>query len=46
MVYSRTSASDFDDWANVYGNKGWDAKSLMPLIRKVRVLGLVMRDLI
>lgn len=41
MVYSRTSASDFDDWANVYGNKGWDAKSLMPLIRKVRVFSLV-----
>jgi len=44
MVYSRTSASDFDDWANVYGNKGWDSKSLIPLLRKVWIV-FALRDL-
>ncbi|KXN86051.1 Alcohol oxidase [Leucoagaricus sp. SymC.cos] len=34
MVYCRASASDYDDWENVHGNKGWGSKSLIPLLRK------------
>src|SRR5882672_2864620 len=38
MVYCRASASDYDDWETVYGNKGWGSKSLIPLLRKVKQL--------
>ncbi|KAF9450080.1 GMC oxidoreductase [Macrolepiota fuliginosa MF-IS2] len=34
LVYCRASASDYDDWETVYGNKGWGSKSLIPLLRK------------
>ncbi|KAI8990422.1 alcohol oxidase-like protein [Trametes punicea] len=33
-MYTRASASDYDDWANVYGNGGWSSKDLLPLLRK------------
>ncbi|KAI0354316.1 alcohol oxidase-like protein [Trametes cingulata] len=33
-MYTRASASDYDDWANVYGNKGWSSADLLPLLRK------------
>ncbi|KAI0366933.1 alcohol oxidase-like protein [Pilatotrama ljubarskyi] len=33
-MYTRASASDYDDWATVYGNKGWSSKDLLPLLRK------------
>ncbi|KAI0369247.1 alcohol oxidase-like protein [Pilatotrama ljubarskyi] len=33
-MYARASASDYDDWANVYGNKGWSSADLLPLLRK------------
>ncbi|KAL1950095.1 hypothetical protein VTO73DRAFT_5217 [Trametes versicolor] len=33
-MYTRAAASDYDDWATVYGNKGWSAADLLPLLRK------------
>ena len=36
MVYTRPSASDYDDWETVYQNPGWGSKDLIPLLRKVR----------
>ncbi len=36
-MYTRAAASDYDDWATVYGNKGWSAAELLPLLRKVRL---------
>jgi alcohol oxidase len=34
-MYTRGSASDYDDWKNVYGNQGWGAEDLIPLFQKV-----------
>jgi alcohol oxidase len=34
LVYTRAAASDYDDWENVYGNKGWGSDHLIPLLRK------------
>lgn len=34
-MYTRAAASDYDDWATVYGNRGWSAADLLPLLRKV-----------
>ncbi|KAI0759054.1 alcohol oxidase-like protein [Fomes fomentarius] len=34
MMYTRAAASDYDDWANVYGNRGWSSDDLLPLLRK------------
>ena len=36
MVYTRASASDYDDWETVYKNPGWGSKELIPLLQKVR----------
>ncbi|KAJ8482000.1 hypothetical protein ONZ51_g5643 [Trametes cubensis] len=33
-MYTRAAASDYDDWANVYGNRGWSSDDLLPLLRK------------
>ena len=38
VFYARAAASDYDDWENVYGNKGWGSKHLIPLLKKVRAL--------
>jgi GMC oxidoreductase len=35
MMYTRAAASDYDDWVNVYGNKGWGSMHLIPLLKKV-----------
>ncbi|KAF8263502.1 alcohol oxidase [Lactarius quietus] len=35
MMYTRASASDYDDWETVYNNPGWGSKNLTPLLRKV-----------
>ena len=35
MMYTRASASDYDDWKTVYENPGWGSKDLIPLLRKV-----------
>ena len=35
MVYTRAAGSDYDDWENVYGNKGWGSDKLIPLLKKV-----------
>ena len=35
MGYTRAAASDYDDWENVYGNKGWGSQHLIPLLKKV-----------
>ena len=51
MMYTRPSASDYDDWETVYQNPGWGSKDLIPLLRKVRkrgrelVLGIQLRGL-
>ncbi|KAF5350182.1 hypothetical protein D9757_013076 [Collybiopsis confluens] len=34
MLYTRASASDFDDWEKL-GNPGWGSKDLIPLAKKV-----------
>ena len=31
----RAAASDYDDWEDVHGNKGWSSKHLIPLFKKV-----------
>jgi GMC oxidoreductase len=40
MMYTRASASDYDDWETVYQNPGWGSKDLIPLLRKVRMVVL------
>ena len=35
QVYTRAAASDYDDWENVFGNKGWGSGHLIPLLKKV-----------
>ena len=35
MMYTRASASDYDDWKTVYENPGWGSDDLIPLLRKV-----------
>ena len=35
MMYTRPSASDYDDWETMYRNPGWGSKDLIPLLRKV-----------
>ncbi|KAJ6556780.1 GMC oxidoreductase-domain-containing protein [Mycena vulgaris] len=34
MIYNRPSASDFDDWENEFGNPGWGAKDMIPMLQK------------
>ncbi|KAH9174551.1 alcohol oxidase-like protein [Lactarius sanguifluus] len=35
MMYTRPSASDYDDWETVYQNPGWGSKYLVPLLKKI-----------
>ena len=35
MMYTRASASDYDDWETVYENPGWGSDELIPFLRKV-----------
>ncbi|KAH9013891.1 alcohol oxidase-like protein [Lactarius pseudohatsudake] len=35
MMYTRPSASDYDDWETVYQNPGWGSKDLIPFLRKI-----------
>ena len=42
MMYTRASASDYDDWKTVYENPGWGSNDLIPLLRKVgEIVGFV-----
>ncbi|TFK69860.1 alcohol oxidase [Pluteus cervinus] len=34
MMYTRASASDYDDWERIYGNKGWGSADIIPLLKK------------
>jgi GMC oxidoreductase len=43
MMYTRASASDYDDWETVYENRGWGSKELIPLLRKAGGLILTSR---
>jgi alcohol oxidase len=36
MMYTRASASDYDDWATVHQNADWGSQDLLPLLKKVR----------
>src|SRR5260221_12449096 len=36
MMYTRASASDYDDWKTVHENPGWGSEDLIPLLKKVR----------
>ncbi|EPQ54594.1 alcohol oxidase-like protein [Gloeophyllum trabeum ATCC 11539] len=33
-MYTRASASDYDDWETKYGNAGWGSNDLIPLLKK------------
>jgi alcohol oxidase len=35
MMYTRASASDYDEWKTKYQNPGWGSNDLIPLLRKV-----------
>ena len=34
-MYTRASASDYDDWKTVHENTGWCSEDLIPLLKKV-----------
>jgi alcohol oxidase len=34
-MYTRASASDYDDWETMYKNPGWASKDLIPLLKQV-----------
>lgn len=34
-MYTRASASDYNDWKNVHENPGWGSDELIPLLKKV-----------
>ena len=36
IMYTRASASDYNDWETKYQNPGWGSNDLIPLLRKVR----------
>ena len=38
MMYTRAAASDYDDWEKKFGNAGWGASDIVPLLKKVRLL--------
>jgi alcohol oxidase len=35
LMYTRASASDYDDWEAIHGNPGWGSKDLIPLAEKL-----------
>ncbi|KAJ6569378.1 glucose-methanol-choline oxidoreductase, partial [Mycena capillaripes] len=35
MMYNWPAASDFDEWEKNFGNVGWSAKDLLPMLEKV-----------
>jgi GMC oxidoreductase len=35
MMYTRASASDYDEWEKVHENLGWGSNELIPLLKKV-----------
>ena len=37
-MYTRASASDYDDWEAKYHNPGWGSKEVLPLLKKVRTI--------
>ena len=41
VVYTRAAASDYDDWENIFKNKGWGSESLIPLLKKVLIILLM-----
>ena len=36
MMYTRASASDFDDWEKKFNNPGWGSDVMVPMLQKVR----------
>ncbi|TFK69859.1 alcohol oxidase [Pluteus cervinus] len=34
MMYTRASASDYDDWERIYENQGWGSEDIIPLLKK------------
>ena len=41
MMYTRASASDYDDWKTIHENPGWGSDELIPLLRRVSYVSLV-----
>jgi alcohol oxidase len=37
MMYTRASASDYNDWKMKHENPGWGSEDLVPLLKKVRL---------
>ncbi|KAJ7075522.1 alcohol oxidase-like protein [Mycena belliarum] len=40
MLYNRPSGSDFDDWETEFGNPGWSAKEMIPMLQKAETYEL------
>ena len=41
MMYTRASASDYDDWEKKFKNPGWGSEDIIPLIKKVCVVSII-----
>jgi len=41
MVYVRGSLQDYDDWATLVGDDGWDATSMQHYMRKHQVSNVI-----
>lgn len=43
-MYTRASASDYDDWVTKHHNPGWGYKDLLPYLKKVRDSLTILQD--
>lgn len=41
-MYTRASASDYDDWEKLYSNPGWGSADLLQYLKKVHIVLSVM----
>ncbi|EMD33634.1 hypothetical protein CERSUDRAFT_117749 [Gelatoporia subvermispora B] len=44
QMYTRPSASDYDDWEQKFANKGWGARDLLPLANKTETYQVSSND--
>ena len=40
-MYTRASASDYDDWEKKFKNPGWGSEDIIPLIKKVCIVSII-----